>query len=248
MAFRSSATTLANGNLTLPAGLTAGDSILIGCSADFTGINWTASTLGGGVALLDGPTNISADGQSIALYGGVYTSGNISMNASGGGDVTYYVVCFSGRAGTTPFTVQATTPNTGSGTTITLTGVTAAANDDIAAFFMLDTGGGSVTQASYNFSLTERIDTGQGFTMAAVATRDNVSSGATGNLTSTASAGTAFGGWVVRIAVAAGGAATSRDNEGGARDLLTGRLPHLRMKPKFERRGYVWAPASGWAA
>lgn len=216
MAFRSAAATVGAGHTTsinLPAGIQAGDSILIGCSADTSGGNWSTSTLGGGVGLLAGPTDINFDGQTIALYGGVYTSGAISFTVtSGGGDFCYYAICFSGRATSTPFALQETTPVTTPTTSISLTGVTAASGDDIAAFFMLDTGGGTVTQSGYNFSLTEQIDTGQGFTMAAVATRDNVSSGATGNLTSTASDATAFGGWVVRVASSGGGG-------GGAVDI-----------------------------
>lgn len=207
MAFRSAASTTAGSagptSITLPAGIQAGDSILIACSVDFTGINWSTSALGGGVALLAGPTDIASDGQTIALYGGVYTGGTISFTASGGGDWMYYAVCFSGRAASSPFTIQATTPVTTPTTSISLTGVTVATGDDIAAFFMLDTGGGAVTQSGYNFGLTEQLDTGTGFTMAAVATRDNAPSGATGNLTSTASSASAFAGWVVRVAIGA---------------------------------------------
>jgi hypothetical protein len=188
--------------VTQPSGLTNGDIVLVSFSSDFTGITWGTPT---GWTLLAGPTAITTDEQTIALYGCIYDGTQSWVwTPNGGSDQMAIAARWTGRLTTSlasAVTVVATTPVEGSNTSIVLTGATAASGDDIAAFSMLDTNGGTVTQTPPG-SYTERVDQTNGFTSCSLATRDNVSAGATGNLTFTASAGTAYSGWVVRLATA----------------------------------------------
>ncbi len=126
------------------------------------------------------------------------------------------VVWFSGRHASTAATVT-TSDDTGNGTTpvsAAIPGVTAALNDDIAAFHPIAWASYvGVSTGTAPASYTERIETdsGAGAFGNYLSTRDAVSSGATGTLTATLSNGVLAGeffGIVVALPVAGGGGGT----------------------------------------
>lgn len=145
-------------------------------------------------------------------------SGSDAYNfvSAGSGAAIVQVVCLSGRSTSAAATV-ATSSSTASNATpfsVGLTGVTAAANDDLIWFAALD----QVVQAdTWGFStvtsFTKRQDVASGnWTTATTQTQDAVSAGATGTLSSTATRATGtgaagWGGFVVAVPVAAGAAA-----------------------------------------
>ena len=215
MAFRSASTpTSSNGtavSIAKPAGVASGDIVLLFVTTDVSGKTCSTPT---GFTAYSTNGQATPDGHSNFAFWRRFDGGegaNITCTIGGGGD-DWIAQCaaWSGRHATDPPVVQLTTPNTSSNATpvsVALTGVTASTGDDIAWWGSLD----KTTSVSWTFSppgsYTEASDTTLGWCASSLAYRDNVSSGATGTLTATAtgtnSAG--FAGYVVRIPVAAGG-------------------------------------------
>jgi len=193
VAYRSSTTTSFSGTTVLtataPAGVVAGDRLLAGVAVDGTitvtpATNWTniGSTLSMTVP----------DTQGHSLHEKKVATGSDLYNFVGSSvaGAIIQVVCLSNRHATTAAVIGETNPNTGnvSPFTMTLTGVTAAQDDDIIAFSEIngsaqtDTWG---TDSPTNY--TERHDAANSdWVCAETNTRDNVSAGATGSLTMTA--------------------------------------------------------------
>lgn len=140
---------------------------------------------------------------------------NFTWNCSAAINVYVINAAWSGRNTAAPRTAVTGEQNTSvnaSPITVSHTGVTAAQGDDIAVFMQLDQTLGS---DDWNFSTItnyaeQQDDTARQWLTIALDTRDNVNSGATGTLSSTATqtVGTNGSGWgviVVAIAAAASG-------------------------------------------
>jgi hypothetical protein len=125
---------------------------------------------------------------------------------------TAYTMAFSGRNTSAPITAsQSTTLSSPASSPISvgLAGVAAAAGDDIIHFGMIrPTTGGDTWGSAPPTNFDERAEDPRAFRSAFINTRDNVSAGATGTITGTATivSGTdtgAFAGWVIALAQAA---------------------------------------------
>jgi MSHA biogenesis protein MshQ len=217
MAFRSVAvttnTSTSNHVANVPAGATTGDWLLAFLNID---VSQTVNTPAGWTALAnadltgpDGQTNRcfyrAASGSEPASY---------TFTTSGSNSGIAVMAAWSGRdTGTAP--VAQTTVNTSANTTpITMaaTGITASSGDDIAAWYGLDiTVGADTWSFSPPSSYTEVSDTSNGdWAACSLTVRDNVSAGATGSLSGTATrtSGSGDAGWagiVVRMASSGGG-------------------------------------------
>lgn len=138
-------------------------------------------------------------------------------NSVGGGDKMILIACaFSGRHTTNPPVAQVSTQTSAAASPITIaaTGVTAVAGDDILWYAVgASTDGFSGWDFTAPTNYTEREDVAADFyTYGSVATRDNVSAGATGSISGTMTLGGSTGGWgaiVMRIPAAAGGGGAS---------------------------------------
>lgn len=220
MAFRNSSQTLrasgAGTSLTgsAPTGTAANDYlaafvVLDGVTADTITppAGWTSR---GSFGFIAG----TPDGAKVEIFDKIATgSDSYAFSTSVSNDAVLIVGAWSGRDTTTPRTfLTVSTPNTtanASPVSIGLTSGTAAANDDVAFFGMMDLTVGTDTWGyTAPGSYTERNDAQQGFASATLATRDAVSAGAIGTLTATGtrSAGSGAAGWggvVISIAAAA---------------------------------------------
>ena len=120
-----------------------------------------------------------------------YSGQTFSFTGSGVDQTVLVTACWSGRHATTPRTTSATTPFTTQQTSpisLSATGVSAAANDDIAVWSFVDQNTGTDRWSSSAISLyTQRQNT---FALdfdshLGLQTRDAVSAGATGSLAMT---------------------------------------------------------------
>jgi len=221
----STSTTIANGSGTAitgaaPSGTTAGDRLLAWIVQD------TATTISapggeGWTKLADANTTAPADIQTAALFEKKSSSGSetYAFTSTGTQRAIIQVVALSGRHSTTAATVSTPTVNTGANATpvsVTLTGLTAATGDDLLWFGEIDQSNqgdfwsfGSLS----GFSVQQNAANGD-WISSATFNQDNVSSGATGSLTATATrtsgSGTAsWSGLVVAIPAGASGPAVS---------------------------------------
>jgi len=152
----------------------------------------------------DDQTSITGpDGQSIAFFvlDNMTGSDPMVVNTTAAQDITVIIGTWGTRATGTP-TWAVTPPNTTSNSSpiaISLTGVTANAGDDIAAFVCLDSGidttTWSLTAFPGGYSLQNNFPSPNTWCPIALITRDNMSSGATGSLSCTATATGGTGGW-----------------------------------------------------
>ena len=223
MAFGDIATTTNSATATPPTGLSNGHLALAAWCCDFGGISFGSPT---GWTLLLGPSSLTFDGQSFALYGCIYDSTqSFVWSPSSGGDLVCQIAYWTGRVTTSlaaalSFSTQTTPDNNGNNSPVlvNLTSGTAASGDDVAAFGILDAGNGS---GGWSFTppiidgglADERADTSFNWSNMSCATKDNVSGGALGTLTFTATnvgqqAG--FSGFVVSM-ISAGGAPATPD-------------------------------------
>lgn len=221
-AYRSSSVNSGLGVVTvtgnLPSGTVDGDWLLAWLVSD---VDSGVSTVPSGWTEIVNASQATPDGQNARLYVKVASSEPASWNWTlpNSRDWVMIVGAWSGRnTGGSLTTVS--TINTSSNATpisVALTGLTAASGDDLAWFAQLDqqsnTDVWSFTASPASF--TERQDLNSGWVMGTLHTRDNVSAGATGTLTGTAtrSSGTANAGWsgvVVALPVSSGGAVTIR--------------------------------------
>lgn len=157
------------------------------------------------------------DGETIQLYGRIAdgTEGSTQSWGIAGKGIVAIAASFSGRSSSliTSTNVSVTT-STASNTTpvsASLTGLTASANDDLFAFIALDvTAAGPTWTASTITNYTARQTANSGdAAIAMLQTRDNVSAGATGSLSTTltrtaGSGNTGYTAYVVNIPIASG--------------------------------------------
>lgn len=219
MAYRSSASAKSDtgGNLTAtPAGVQAND---------YLGGFWTQDANPGAPTYPTGWTQradaslSSPDGQD-AFYADKVAAGgdSFAFTTAAGNANMLITAAWSGRDTTAPRTfVQPTTNGSSNASPVSAAaaGGTAVAGDDLAAFFASDQTVGSdvwvFDPPTSPGTFTERVDDHTtDWTAATLATLDNVSAGATGNITSTItrSSGTGNAGWravIVAIKAAAGG-------------------------------------------
>lgn len=219
MAFRSSALgTHASGGGTsisaTPAGVQAGDYLLAWLIIDGSGASPTS--VPSGWSLQDTNDQTGPDGQTMLLYSKAPASGSdsFSWGITSGEGAILFTAAWSGRnTGAAPTIAKAqNTSSNASPITVNATGVTAASGDDIAVVFQVDQTAGTATWTfSQPTNYTERHDDSTvDWISGALDTRDNVSAGATGTISSTATrtAGSGNGGWgtfVVALAQAAAG-------------------------------------------
>lgn len=217
MAFRSISAVSPNAICDLPAGAAANDILTwYVVSDDDQTITWPDGTwtgrgriATGGTYALQWATRV-ATGSDPATFTFTEDFGAVKQS---------YMTAHSGRNTTSPVTASASTTISSASTSplsVALSGVTATTGDDIVFLAMVrpTTGTDRWTFAAPG-SYTERADENRDYLSSTIATRDNVSSGATGTLTATAtrSVGSdtgAFAGWVISLAAASGGATTKR--------------------------------------
>jgi len=213
MAYRSSSTATGNSTAitgTAPVGTAAGDRLLAFLSIDWPDDVVTPPANDGWVQI--STNSVAFDGQTLFTFEKMVATGSDSYaftNITRATRFCIQVVALTGRHGVTASTVSTTKDSTSltSPVSISLTGVTANNHDDIVVFTTLD----QVANATWNFSTitnyTEVLDFNEGFAVTCgTQIRDDVSSGATGSLATTATrtAGTGnvgWGGFVVAVPV-----------------------------------------------
>lgn len=222
MAYRDSTTNSGNSDtpsVAVPAGVAADDIVILFCAIDTAAADFeTADYPTGFTELHD--VNLTLDGHSVSLSwkrttgadAGTYTFGNLGAS----GDWIAQACAFSGRHTTNPPVSTVATDNnnnTGPNITVTATGVTALDGDDLlwgSAPDVTLNGVGNGHAAPTNF--TEREDAENEWTNLSIATRDNVSAGATGNIAGTFAITGNGAGWaavLVRIPAAAAAPGTA---------------------------------------
>jgi len=219
MALRNSAQTLiTNGSgganaMTMPSGVVAGDQLLAFLSGDSSGNSWSAT----GWTAIGGPTSSATpDGQSFECFTRVATGsegGTQTFTYTGSGGVLCIITAHSGRASaaltSSNLVATANTSSNTSPVTMGATGLTATSGDDLVAFYALDDGTTTDTfsySAPTGFTVQQSNTANTNFNAGALFTEDNVSAGATGTITCTATrTGSGTSGWcayVVRIPAA----------------------------------------------
>lgn len=228
MAFRSSATTTQGAGIsadlvaTMPAGVASGDQLIALTTWD--GFN-TSVTPPADWNLLDFHSNSAPDGQTIVLWTKVATGseGATQTWSAQTKAVVGIIAAWSGRS-STPLTSSEVvkTNNTSSNASpisVSLTGITASTSDDIAVFIGLDNPSSSQWSFSQITNYTNQATGNSGdFAVGNFQYRNNVSSGATGSLATTATrdSGTGNAGWggfVIRIPVAGGATTTLQPSQ-----------------------------------
>ncbi len=218
MTFRSSVTTQSSGTAALlgnlPAGVVNGDVLLAWLLQDNAA---AVITTPGAWTLIGSATHAAStpDGGVARLYSRIASSepASYTWTSNQTSAATIQIAAWSGRSGVT--TVSTATLNTVANATpvaVAITGLTAAAGDDLAWFGNLDQTAGTDTWTWSTVSgFTPReAASNANFISAAIQSQDNFAGGATGTLTSTAtrSAGTGatgFSGFVVALPVAGSG-------------------------------------------
>jgi hypothetical protein len=260
MAYRSAAaSTFSSGTslvATLPTMVT-GDYVGAFYAQDVSGLTitpptgWTLRATGDG----------GADGQTFRYYdlnGGYSGSAPSStwITDAGFGRAIIQIVSLSGRTIGRTFATTSSGAGGGSPISISATGGTAAAGDDLIACVNIDQSDATPGWAfgSWGGGFTERLESvANEYSSLGLATLDGHAGGATGSVAVTATAASGFASWLAMVvAIPSGGAppAGSLPPIGGSRDLLTGRLPHLRMDEREAAevvRASMRAAASGRA-
>lgn len=195
MAFRSSASAISatGGTLTAtPAGVSTGDYVMAAWSealAVTTGVATVTTPSGWSLYVDMGGGQGGGGSMGVRIFDITSYSGQTFSFTGSGADQTVLVTsCWTGRSTTAPRTANATTPFTTQQTSpisLSINGVTAAANDDIAVFSFIDQNTGTdrwsssaitlYTQQQNTFALD--FNSHLGFQ-----TRNAVGAGATGSL------------------------------------------------------------------
>lgn len=179
----------------VPAGVVAGDAMVAYCASDNAG-NWgTAPT---GWTTLLGPFTFDSsgpDGQNRAVYwrsasGSEPSNYTFTSSTGPGSDAFVVIAAFSGASLSAPTNWATTVDTTAevSGFVFNMTGITASSGSDIAWFS--DTDQTSSTSAYVSYSAvtgytTQVQSTNAAWLSVAMGTRDTVSAGATGTLSTT---------------------------------------------------------------
>ena len=208
----------------LPAGTSAGHRLLCFIDQDTDGQTITAAT-GWDATPIASFDNTGPDTQSGRVFEKKNATGSDAVNftSSSTKRAIVQIVAFSGRDNTAAAVVSTPTVDNSSASSpisIALTGLTAATGDDIAWFAHLDKSAADPWTFSAPASYTERQDSDNGdYLTATTATRDNVSSGATGTVTGTAtrSSGSTGAGWSgVMVALPVAAAPTTTEVTGSS--------------------------------
>lgn len=218
MAYRSSSNNSGSGtnpSVGVPASVATDEIIILLCSIDAQAAAFDPADWPTGFTELD-ETDITHDGQTFAVAwkrttgadSGTYSFGNVGST----NDWTVIALAFSGRHTTNPpvsSTVSVSNAANNTPLTVNANGVTAVTGDDLAWIAATDMNNGtSVPACAPPASYTERKDVGANWAYATAATRDNVSSGATGTVSGTytwTSATSGYAAWLIRIPAAPAG-------------------------------------------
>lgn len=223
MAYRSSSQATggsATPSTPVPAGVQAGDIVILACALDSASALFDTADWPTGFTELN-ETHLTIDGQEAAVGwkrltgadSGTYTFGNLGAS----GDYVCMAFAFSGRDTGNPPTLTTNSSNAGnaSPTTITATGLTATAGDDLLFVSAPDvsTSPNNGLHGSWSGGFTERQDQSNNFANGAGASLDAVAAGATGNFTvSFTHLGNAgWVAWLVRIPAASSGTTVTAD-------------------------------------
>lgn len=215
-AYRASSDSFNNGATatgTKPTGTADADWLLAWVVADGTS---RISSVPSGWAQVVDASDSGPDGQTAILYSKIASGEPASWDwgLTGGCDWIVIVGAWSGRNTGGSLVSQGTTNTSSNATPISmaLTGITAASGDDLAWFGQLDKQGGTDVWSwtASPASHTERQDQDVTWVASTLHTQDNVSAGATGTMTGTAtrSSGASNAGWsgvVVAIPLSGGG-------------------------------------------
>jgi hypothetical protein len=216
MAYRDSTTATGfstTPSVAVPSGVAAGDIVILVAATDnVAAVFETADWPSGFTELAE--VDLTLDGHSAAVGwkrltaadSGSYTFGNI---AAGESNWVCQAFAFSGRHATDPPVATSATNNNANSSpvSITATGVTAVAGDDLLWLSTPDVSeseGGAGHTAPTDF--TEKEDAENNWSNISGAVRENASAGATGNITGTLALSSGASGWaafLVRIPAAA---------------------------------------------
>lgn len=223
MAYRSSASATGTNATTLtcpvPAGVQANDIVVLLCTCDISSADFTGKFPTGFTMFSQG--TVTTDGQKSALgwkrLTGADTGSYTVTIANTGSNWAIAAIAFSGRAtASDPAASAANINNTGqaSPATVSATGVTALAGDDLcwAGAPDLTLSGATAMTTTPPSGYTLREDASRSFAWAELASQDSVGAGATGTVSGSASwsgGGTAGRiAWLVRIPAASAAAYT----------------------------------------
>jgi hypothetical protein len=238
MAYRSHAYgtgTSATPSVAVPSGVASGDIIILVTTIDSSAADFETGDYPSGFTELH-DVNVTAEGQSVSVAwkrtSGADTGTYDFANVGASSDWICAALAFSGRHATNAPTSTSNIQNTPqvNPVTVTATGVTAVAGDDLVWISAPDVTSGPniVTGHLPPTDFTERVDAGidaEGalWVKLGVATRDAVSAGATGDISGTLQLNANDAGWaafLVRIPLAAGGG-------GGNANVLAGKFGAL---------------------
>jgi hypothetical protein len=205
---------------TVPAGAQSGDIAIMSVTTDASTNDLGVANWPSGFAVLDELVSSTTDGMSSAagwkrLSGadsGSYTFSSIGTST----EWVVHVTLLRGRHATNPPVIstlaqQQTGQN--SPVTITASGVTAVAGDDLIYVDTPDTtDGGTSLGHVVDGAFTELQDTQNGFATMVTAVRENVSAGATGSISATFTMSgvtqAGWGAWLIRVPAAPASAVT----------------------------------------
>lgn len=218
----------------VPAGPQADDIVILVATIDVAAAVFEVGDWPTGFIEL-GEVDLTGDGQSIAIGykrltgadAGSYTFGDLQNGTAGALNTIAQAYLFRGRHTTNPpeiSTIAANNAANANPVSVTANGVTALDGDDLLMISAPDVRTGSIGNGhAAPTDYTEREDAENDWANLAGFTRDNVSAGATGNITSVFSITGATAGWaaiLVRIPVAVAAAA--------------------KAKPIYQRKSYYW--------
>jgi hypothetical protein len=218
MAFRAAASNAGSGTslvVTKPTGTASGDVLMAfwnNAGSGSSTITWPSGFTEEANANMVTPDTTTI--RCASKTAGGSEPADYTITSSTNDACTAAILAFSGRdtgAAITPV-VTNNTSTLSSPITVSLTGVTAANGDDLiwmASPSLTGTNPGTYTAPA---SFTERVDVAHTqYSSMGIATRDNVSAGATGNIdgTLTGSSNAGYGGFVINLAASGGGGSTS---------------------------------------
>lgn len=191
-------------NTTVPAGVQSGDIVILSATNDYVGYDFASIKPSGFTTLYT--SAITTDGQTVWIGWKRLTgadSGSYTFTDAGNpGAWVCQAVALSGRHATNNPVATENIQNTGqtNPVTVTATGVTAVAGDDLVWVSGPDvsaTGIGNGHTPPTNYS--ELQDQENGFSNLSIALRENVSAGATGNISGTFAITSGTSGWVAYL-------------------------------------------------
>lgn len=188
----------------VPTGVQSGDIVILAGTNDYVGYDFEGKKPTGFTKLYE--SGVSADGQTVWIgwkrLTGADSGSYTFTDADNPGAWVCQAIALRGRHATNPPVATENIQNTGqsSPVTITATQVTAVAGDDIVWVSGPDVtssgiGNGHTAPTDY----TEREDAENGFSNLSMALRENVSAGATGNISGSFALTSGTSGWVAYL-------------------------------------------------